>query len=258
MPVLFIHGVTATSRLWQPILSRLDRDDEVLAPDLPGFVAEPPEGWEPVKESYVDWAIEHLEGLYERGGPVHLVGHDWGCLISLRAASLRPELLRSLAVGNAPIDPHWPLHNLWTEWMKPGLGEQISDALEGGQMMAQSLRRLGFPEYDARHNAFEYPRSVHRIMSLYRSAVNVGTEWAEDLARIVIPTAFIWGENDLIVPTEIGRRMANRIGAEFNTVPANHFWPYEAPDEAVAVLRRLWKRAESIPHTILTQPPYGG
>ena len=60
------------------------------------------------------------------------------------------------------------------------------------------------------------------------------------------------------VPTEIGRRMANRIGAEFNTVPADHFWPYEAPDEAVAILERLWQRAESRPHTILTQPPFGG
>ena len=56
----------------------------------------------------------------------------------------------------------------------------------------------------------------------------------------------------------IARRHRNRIGAEFNTVPADHFWPYEAPDEAVAVLKRLWKRSESRPHTILTQPPFGG
>lgn len=258
MPVLFLHGVPATSRLWQPILSRLDRDDEVLAPDWPGFAAPPPQGWNPVKESYVDWAIGLIEDLHARGGPVHLVGHDWGCLLSLRAASLRPELLRSLAVGNAPIDPHWPLHNLWTEWMKPGLGERISDVLATGNPMKESLMRMGFPEEDADRNAFVEPGNAHRIMSLYRSAVKVGTEWLEDLARIVIPTAFIWGENDMVVPPEIGRRMASRIGAEFNLVPADHFWPYEAPDAALAVLRRLWKRAEGRPYTILTQPPYGG
>lgn len=258
MPVLFLNGVPATAALWKPILGLIDRTDEVLAPDWPGFVADPPEGWVPVKESYVDWAIGLLEGLYERGGPVHLVGHDWGCLLSLRAASLRPELLRSIAVGNAPIDPHWPLHMLWTEWMKPGVGEKISDYLASGDSpMAATLERMGFASEDARNNAFTYPGNAHRIMSLYRSAVNIGTEWADDLARIIVPSMFIWGERDLVVPPEIGRRMANRVGAEFVTLDADHFWPVEKPVEAVAYLKRLWARSELRPYTILTQPAYG-
>ncbi len=257
MPVFFIHGVPATGALWKPILASLDRDDEVLAPSLPGFTAAPPEGWVPVKESYVNWAIEQLEGLYERGGPVHLVGHDWGCLIALRAASLRPELLRSLAVGNAPIDPHWPLHMLWTEWMIEGKGEALSDMLAEKNPMHDTLLRLGFSPEDAKNNAFTYPGNARRIMSLYRSAVHIGREWAEDLARIVVPSMFIWGERDLIVPPEIGRRMANRVGAEFVTLDADHFWPVERPDEALVLLRRLWKRAELRPYTILTQPSFG-
>jgi pimeloyl-ACP methyl ester carboxylesterase len=64
----------------------------------------------------------------------------------------------------------------------------------------------------------------------------------------------LWGERDLIVPIEIGRRMAAKIGAEVVPLPAGHFWPYEAPKEAVAALTRHWKRAELIPYTILTQP----
>ena len=95
LPVVLIHGFPLCRQMWQPQVEELSRSGyRVITPDLPGFVAEPPEGWEPVKESYVDWAIGLLEALYERGGPVHLVGHDWGCLISLRAASLRPELLQ--------------------------------------------------------------------------------------------------------------------------------------------------------------------
>ena len=45
MPVLFVHGVPATSRLWRPIVDRIDRSDEVETLDLPGFVADPPAGW---------------------------------------------------------------------------------------------------------------------------------------------------------------------------------------------------------------------
>lgn len=254
MPILFVHGVPATSRLWQPIIERLDRDDEVEALDLPGFAGDPPPGWVAHKDNYVRFVIERIEALHARGGPVHLVGHDWGCLLSLRAASLRPELLRSVAAGNGPIDPHWPLHGLWTEWMIPGQGEAMVDRLVESGGMADTLERMGYPPEDARHNSFVTPGNGRRILDLYRSAVDIGRAWAPDLARIVIPSMLVWGEEDLVVPIETGRRMAARMGAEVVALPANHFWPYEAPDLAVAALKRLWKRAEGRPHTILTQP----
>ena len=59
----------------------------------------------PHKDNYVRFVIERIEALHDRGGPVHLVGHDWGCLLALRAASLRPELLRSVAAGNGRSIP---------------------------------------------------------------------------------------------------------------------------------------------------------
>jgi pimeloyl-ACP methyl ester carboxylesterase len=255
MPVLFVHGVPATARLWRPILDLIDRSDEVEAVDLPGFATEPPAGWVAQKENYVDFVIERLEALHARGGPVHLVGHDWGCLLTLRAASLRPELLRSVAAGNAPIDEHWPLHNMWDEWMVPGEGEALMDRIVAAGGMAEMLQRLGFPPEDAKHNGWAYPGNGRRILSLYRSAIDIGRAWAPDLARIVIPSMLLWGERDLIVPIEIGRRMAAKIGAEVVPLPAGHFWPYQAPREAVAALKRHWARAELMPHTILSQPP---
>ena len=254
MPVLFVHGVPATARLWRPILSRLDRTDEVEALDLPGFAAAPPEGWVPIKENYVAHVIERIEALHARGGPVHLVGHDWGCLLALRAASLRPELLRSVAAGNGPIDPDWPLHSLWCEWMIPERGEALADAQAVSTTMPATLQRLGYPAADAAANSFVTPGNARRILSLYRSAVDIGRAWSPDLARIVVPSMLLWGERDLTVPIEIGRRMATRIGAEVVPLPADHFWPYEAPDEAVAALKRLWARAEAREWTILTQP----
>jgi pimeloyl-ACP methyl ester carboxylesterase len=258
MPILFVHGVPATSRLWQPILSRLDRTDEVLAVDLPGFASDPPEGWVANKENYVQFVIEQLEGLHARGGPVHLVGHDWGCLLSLRAASLRPELLRSVAAGNGPIDPHWPLHSLWDEWMIPGKGEALMDALATSAAMVATLEKQGYPPEDARKNSFATPGNARRILALYRSAIDIGRAWSDDLAKIVVPSMLLWGEHDLIVPIETGRRMAARIGAEVVALPADHFWPYQTPDAAVVALKRLWKRAEGRPYTIFTQPGSGG
>ncbi len=255
MPVLFVHGVPATGRLWRPIIELLDRTDEVEALDLPGFAAEPPAGWVAHKENYVNFVIERIEALHARGGPVHLVGHDWGCLLSLRAASLRPELLRSVAAGNGPIDEHWPRHAMWTQWMVPGEGEALADRLAQSAGMVETLQRMGYPPQDAAANSFVYPGNARRILDLYRSAVDIGRSWAPDLARIVVPSMILWGEEDMIVPIEFGRRMATRMGAEVVALPANHFWPYEAPKPAAAALKRLWTRAEGRPYTILTQPP---
>src|ERR1700740_2518276 len=153
MPVLFVHGVPNTSRLWNSVLQHLDRQDEIEAVDLPGFRSEPPLGWVPRKESYVDFVLERIEALHARGGPVHLVGHDWGCLLALRAASLRPELLRSVAAGNGPIDEHYPLHSLWRTWCTPGAGERMMDRILEAKGMPDGLIRQGFPAEDAEQNS---------------------------------------------------------------------------------------------------------
>ena len=257
MAVLFVHGVPATSRLWREVIRLVDRDDEVLAVDLPGMAEPEPEGWVPDKDNYVNWLIGQIEAMVERnGGPIHLVGHDWGCLLTLRAASLRPELLRSVAAGNAPIDPHWPLHAWWDAWNTPGVGEEVMKQVFQPNVVPV-MTALGFPADDAACCGFATEHGHRNILGLYRSAPNIGHEWAEDLARIVIPSMLIWGNRDLIVPVEIGRRMATRMGAEMVELDSDHFWPYRRPAEAANALRRLWARSESAPATILTQTAEG-
>ena len=253
MAVMFVHGVPASSGLWREVIRLVDRKDEVVAVDLPGMVTPPPPGWVADKDNYVWWLIGEIEALVQRnGGPIHLVGHDWGCLLTLRAASLRPELLRSVAAGNAPIDPHWPLHAWWQVWNEPGIGEDSLRTLLAPHA-AQLMQSHGFTPEDAAACAFVTPFGQASILSLYRSARTIGADWSEDLAKIVVPSMLIWGIHDLVVPVEIGRRMATRMGAELVELESEHFWPYQQPAEAAAALTRLWTRAERSNATILTQ-----
>jgi pimeloyl-ACP methyl ester carboxylesterase len=251
MTVLFVHGMPMTSSLWRPVIDLLDRED-LVALDLPGFRDPPPEGWVGTKEDYVGWLIDQIEAEYARTGPVHLVGHDWGCLLALRAASLRPELLRSVAAGNGPIDPGWPLHGVWQVWNQEGTGEQWMEDLDPEGFTTMMIAG-GMPEDVARDHSWNHSWNRDITLTLYRSASNIGIEWADDLTNIVVPSMLIWGERDLVVPVEFGRRMATRMGAEVVTLDAQHFWPAERPAEAAAALTRLWDRAESMPNTILTQ-----
>lgn len=251
MTVMFVHGMPMTSALWQQVIDHVDRDD-VVALDLPGFREPPPAGWTGTKDDYVAWLIEQIEAERARTGPVHIVGHDWGCLLVLRAASLRPELLRSVAAGNGPIDPRWPLHGVWRVWNQEGAGERWMEQLDP-ESFTSVLLMSGMPEDVARTHSWQHAWNREITLTLYRSATNIGQEWANDLANIVVPSMLIWGERDLIVSVEFARRMATRMGAELVTLDANHFWPAEQPAAAAAALQRLWARAELMPETILTQ-----
>lgn len=253
MPVMFVHGMPSNSRLWQQVITALDRDDEMIALDLPGFNAPPPDGWIASKENYVDWVIGQIEPVVARSGPIHLVSHDWGCLISLRVASLRPELLKTITAGNGPIDEHWPMHALWEVWNQPGGGERFMDEVLTPEVTVKMLIAAGFPPEDATRTLWQTREGRQLTLDLYRSAVGVGRQWGPDLGRIVIPSLLIWGLRDMIVPIEIGRRMAAKIGAEIVGVDAGHFWPYERPQEVAELLRRHFARADAWPETILTQ-----
>lgn len=255
---VLVHGVPRSARLWDGDIEHLDGSRRVVALDLPGFAEPPPAGWVATKENYAAWLLGQVEAIAAADGPVHLVGHDWGCLLSCRVASLRPELLRSLTFGNGPIDEHWPLHAFWAAWNEPGGGERWMDEFDV-DAFGDALLRGGLPDAFVRAISWRNKWNRDVTLTLYRSAVHAvhavhaGREWAADLARIVIPSMALWGQLDLIVPIEMGRRMATRMGAEVAALNANHFWPAEVPADAARELQRLWTRAESSPVTILTQ-----
>jgi pimeloyl-ACP methyl ester carboxylesterase len=102
-PVLFIHGdVLDGAMTWsaqQPLAGRWD----LIIVDRPGFGASSP-------VDRVDFAAdaqlvaELLERAEQLWGAdrVHLVGHSYGGVVSLLAATRRPEALRSLTVIEPP------------------------------------------------------------------------------------------------------------------------------------------------------------
>jgi pimeloyl-ACP methyl ester carboxylesterase len=79
------------------------------------------------------------------------------------------------------------------------------------------------------------------VLSLYRSAVNVGAEWGEAVDAITKPGLVIWGADDAYVGAQFGERLAERTGAGLVMFPdSGHWWPVTKAPEAAHELAALW------------------
>ena len=180
-------------------------------------------------------------GPMTQPGPIDVVGHDWGALLVVRAISLEPDRVRSWAVGGAPLDPDYEWHPAARLWQTPEVGERMMEATTP-PAMTKALVGAGVPPADAAEAAEHVDSTMKRcILTLYRSAVNVGREWSGDLARITAPGLVLWGENDPFAASRFGARLAERTRARFACLPGcGHWWQLERPDTVADELTRFW------------------
>ncbi len=241
MPAVFVHGVPDTPTTWERVLAALDRTDTVTLA-LPGFADEPPAGWSATKEEYAAWVEEQLAVF---GEPVDLVGHDWGALLAQRVASVRPDLVRTLACGSGPLDRSYEWHPMAQAWQTPEVGEQIMEGMLAlaPEDLAAGLAAGGAPPDLARRQATHVDTAMaDAILALYRSAVTVGDEWQDALEAMPHRPAVVFhGADDPFLATATAEAMARRLGAELVVYPdCGHWWPWERPAETAATLQRLW------------------
>jgi pimeloyl-ACP methyl ester carboxylesterase len=240
MPVVLVHGVPDTHRVWQDLIERLQRND-VIALSLPGFGSATPPGFDCTKEAYSGWLLEELRRI---PGPIDLVGHDWGGLLTVRAVSLEPLLVRTWAAGAAPLDPEYEWHKAAKIWQTPGVGEQMMEKLTS-EALASGLVAAGVPPADAAVTAQHADATMKRsILALYRSAVTVGLEWVDDLRRVQAPGLLLWGQKDPYAAPVFGSRLAGRTRARFVEFSGcSHWWQLERAADVARELEAFWEAA---------------
>lgn len=237
MTAVFVHGVPDTYRVWNPLRQHLARPD-VLALALPGFDSPLPIGFSATKEAYVDWLIAQLE---MQKAPVDLVGHDWGCILTARVASLRPDLVRTWAGGSGPISAQYEWHPWAKIWQTPGAGEEWMAALEPASFSRQ-LEEYGVPAEVARDQARRVDEPMKDcILRLYRSAVHVGSEWEPGLANVTAPSLVFWGAEDPAVPIAFADHLAEAMSAsEVLKLNCGHWTILNQSEEIAQALRHHW------------------
>lgn len=239
MVAVLVHGVPETPSVWAPLANALDRSDVALL-QLPGFGCPLPPGFEPTMHRYAEWLAGELQGFDE----VDLVSHDWGAILSLRVLADRPANVRSWATDMGDLDESFRWHDTARVWQTPGEGEALMDAMVGAgpEDKAALLQGVGVPAEHAPEMARHVDATMgEAILTLYRSAVDVGQEWGPGIDSISVPGLVVESGKDPFREPGRARRLAERTGAELLELPeAGHFWMLEDPPVVAAALTRFW------------------
>jgi pimeloyl-ACP methyl ester carboxylesterase len=100
-PLVLLHGGSAWWQYFEPILPDLTAHWHVFAPDLRGHGKSGRVSW---RYAVRDYAEDIAAFLQEVSGPAFLFGHSLGGIVALMTASLCPETVRAVVVGDSPLD----------------------------------------------------------------------------------------------------------------------------------------------------------
>jgi len=239
--IVFVHGVPETAAIWRKIQAVIDRPSTAVA--LPGFGCELPDGFTPSKDAYAEWLVAQLDAI---GEPIDLVGHDWGAGLTYRVATAFGDRLHSWVadIGNV-AHPDYVWHDFAKIWQTPGEGEAFfeSQAAQPIEERAGAYETLfGIPAADALEMASAADATMGRcILGLYRSATpNPHADWGP-WSPTTAPGLIVHTTEDPFGNEALAREVADQLGAQFATIEGlGHFWPYQGPEAAAAVLERFW------------------
>lgn len=242
MTVVLVHGVPETPALWDGLRRELRRPD-VVALHLPGFGRPRPDDFESTKEEYVEFVVDELERL--AGEPVDVVGHDWGGGMVVRLVSIRPDLVRSWVTDAAGLgSPGFAWHDFAKVWQTPGEGEQFFEAQLAASLADRGavFETFGVPRGDALRMAGWIDETMaDSILTLYRSAVDVATEWSPAFRDIPAPGLVVVPSEDPFLVGDVARDGAARAGARVAALSGlGHWWMLQDPAGSARLLESFW------------------
>jgi pimeloyl-ACP methyl ester carboxylesterase len=142
------------------------------------------------------------------------------------------------------LSPDFTWHETAKLWQTPGQGEEFMAGVAAATLAdrAALLMAVGVPESGATAMAEGFDETMGAaILTLYRSATDVGNEWGPGIDSIRGPGLLIESMQDPFRSAGRVRRLADRTGATIVSLPdAGHFWMLESPARAAEILTGFW------------------
>jgi pimeloyl-ACP methyl ester carboxylesterase len=254
-PVVLLHGFPERNTCWRRVAPLLHAEGlRTYAPDQRGYSP----GARPPRRR--DYAMHKLEAdvvaLIETiGGPVHLVGHDWGANSGWLTAMHRPDLVRTWTAVSVPHPAAFrkamfSTRQAFSSWymgafQTPRLPERLA-ARPGGRF-DRELRRGGMTREEVdrfRREIVEYG-ALPGALNWYRALPFTHQRGIAD--PVDVPTTLIWSDGDIAIKRVSVDRCAEHVTGPYELrvlEGVSHWIPTHAPEAvADAVLSRIGSTA---------------
>lgn len=253
--VLLLHGFPSSSRMWEPLLTRLGDAFHLVAPDYPGF------GHSATPDpAAFDYTFDRLSGIVD--GFTAKLGlsryalfvQDYGGPVGFRLALAHPERVRALIVQNAVahddgLGPLWEVRRqFWADRAEhePSLRRNFLSPA------ATRLRHVGTSPTPERYDpdlwtdelAFlQRPGQADIQTDLffdYQTNVAQYPSWQRWLRAVQPPLLVIWGRYDpSFEVAEAAAYQRDVPDAQVHLLDAGHFALDEQPDLVAELSRRF-------------------
>jgi pimeloyl-ACP methyl ester carboxylesterase len=253
--LLLLHGFPSSSRMFEPLLSRLADSYHLIAPDYPGF------GHSSVPDAKTfEYTFDHLAAIMGRF--VEKLGirqyvlymQDYGGPVGFRLALTHPERVQALIIQNAVahedgLGPLWEKRRaFWRDRAanESGLRDNLMSRAAARQRHVGASPNVENYDPDLWDDEFAFlskPGQTEIQSDLfydYRTNVASYPVWQAWLKDRQPPTLVVWGKYDpsfLVAEAEAYRR--DLPSAEIHVIDAGHFALDEKPDEIAVLIRKF-------------------
>ena len=251
--ILLLHGLPSSSRMFQPLLTRLADDYHLVAPDYPGFGHS--EWPDPQQFEYTfDHIASVIDHFTQALGLSHytLYMQDYGGPVGFRLALAHPERVQALIVQDAVahnegLAANWATRRaFWAD--RPAHEEALRKNLLS--LAATRTRHLGDdpkielydPDLWTDEYAFLNAPGQAQIQSDlfydYRTNVDAYPKWQAWLQKTQPKLLVLWGRHDLSFDLGEPERYRQDVPkAEVHVLDAGHFALDTKAAEIAALIR---------------------
>lgn len=204
--VVLLHGYSASIQWWEQVAPALARTNRVIAVDLIGHGgSESPNDTDSYSAAAQAGAVRQaLDALGVRHATV--VGHSMGGVVAAALAEGSPDLVERVVVADTPAGEGMvAMPALGNAACWPVLGAALDRVRRFDAVDRSSLQTgfaAGFPVPELAYRSLK--RMTHNALCDARTAgrINEQREVADRLAGLGKPVLVVWGDADVLTPTD--------------------------------------------------------
>jgi pimeloyl-ACP methyl ester carboxylesterase len=253
-PLVFCHGTPWSSWLWEPFATALSRWFTVYLWDMPGYGAS---SKSPEHAVSLDVQAELLADLLDewRVSRPHVVAHDFGGAVSLRAHLLHGARFASLALVNVVALAPWGSAFFRLVGEHADVFTRVPPDVHEGALRAYigTASHPGLSETALDRLAAPW-RGDEGQAAFYRQIAQADARFTDEVEplypTIEVPTLVVWGREDTWIPEDRAHRLAELIpNAELVLIDgAAHLPQLDRPVELATTLTE-WLLRQRMPGT---------